>query len=857
LLGLALFGLALYWLHHVLERYQWRDVLAQIRAIPTGAVLRAIALTAAGYASLTLYDLLGLRFAQARLPYPRVALTAFAAYAVGHNVGLNTLSGGAIRYRAYSAVGLGGKQIATIIAFCTFTYFLGVAMLLGVSLVSAPRVASVLHLPVPAATFLGLVLLALVAGYLTLAFTRRAPLRYRRWSMPIPGPGCALAQIAVACSDLLLAAGVLYVLLPAHGGLGFVAFAGLYLIAIVAGSLSTVPGGVGVFESVLLLLLQGMAPDRLLGALLAYRAIYYLCPFALALTILALHEMWMHRGPAVRLAVLLRAWLIAVTPQAASIAVFFAGTVLLFSGATPGLGNRLAALRNFVPLSVLELSHLLGSAVGVGLLIIANGLYRRLDAAWWLTLWLLCAGILFSLLKGIDYEEAAVLGIVASLLVAARGRFSRRASLIEQRFSMPWIAALLLVLLASAWLVAFAYRHVPYANDLWWEFAVEAQAPRSLRALLLAVIVAAAYALWRLLRPEAPVMRTPGAADLKRAAELIAAGADTTGNLALLGDKNLLFNEDRSGFLMYQVSGRSWVVMGDPIGPPAVREALAWRFFDDCDRMAATPVFYQVTPENLPLYVDLGLRLSKLGEEARVSLPDFSLGGASRAELRQSHRRALREGAVFGVVERAALAPLFPQLRAVSDAWLAERRAAEKGFSLGFYDEKYLSHFDCAVVRSGGRIVAFANLWRAGEAEELSVDLMRYGEGAPKGVIDFLLIECMLWGRAQGYRWFNLGMAPLSGLEDHALAPTWHKLGRLVQRYGETLYHFEGLRKFKDKFAPVWRPRYLAAPGGLSMAGALLDVTSLISGGVGKVWRKQSPEKIHTVKEGHMRTKGT
>jgi phosphatidylglycerol lysyltransferase len=115
---------------------------------------------------------------------------------------------------------------------------------------------------------------------------------------------------------------------------------------------------------------------------------------------------------------------------------------------------------------------------------------------------------------------------------------------------------------------------------------------------------------------------------------------------------------------------------------------------------------------------------------------------------------------------------------------------------------------------------------------------MRYSESAPKNVIDFLLVECMLWAKAQGFRWFNLGMAPLSGLEEHALAPTWHKLGRLVQRYGENFYHFEGLRRYKEKFQPVWRPRYLAAPGGIAMAGAVIDVTALISGGVTRAMRK-------------------
>jgi phosphatidylglycerol lysyltransferase len=838
LLGIALFGLALFWLHHLLGQYRWRDILAHVDAIPTAKLLRAALFTVAGYGCLTLYDALAVRFAGARVPYPRIALISFMGYAIGHNVGLNTLSGGAIRYRAYSALGLGAKQIGTIIAFGTVTFLLGAGFLLGVSLLTqAGMSGSALHVHASLAMLAGVVLLAAVAAYLWLVCTRHEPLRFRRLVIPVPKPRIAFAQLAVACADLLCAASVLYVLLPEQAAISFAAFAGIYLIAIAAGVISNVPGGIGVFEAVLLLLLQSVPKGRLLGALVAYRAIYYFAPFAVALALLGAHELWVHRGPAVRLVRLARTFLIAVTPQAIAIAVFVAGAVLLFSGATPGLGNRLDMLRGFVPLPILELSHLLGSAVGVGLLVIAHGLYRRLDAAWWLTIWLLCAGILLSLLKGFDYEEATILAIVVIVLVSARARFRRRASLIDQHYSGPWIIALCLVLITAAWLVIFAYRHVPYDNRLWWDFAFDASAPRSLRASLLAAVIAAAYGLWRLLRPGAPPMSVPLEADLERVVALIADVDDTTANLALLGDKNLLFNAERTAFIMYQASGHSWVAMGDPVGPAEACEALAWEFLENCDGMAVSPVFYQVKPQCLPLYIDLGLTLSKLGEEARVPLDAFSLEGAARADLRHAHRRANREGAQFEIVARANVAAILPQLRAVSDAWLAERNTAEKRFSLGFFDERYLTNFDCGVVRRAGAIVAFVNIWRGG-ANELSVDLMRYNGDAPKGVIDYLLIECMLWGKGQGYHWFNLGMAPLSGLEEHALAPTWHKLGRMVQRYGEMFYPFEGLRKYKEKFQPVWRPRYLAAPDGLAMAGALLDVTALISGGVGKVLRK-------------------
>jgi phosphatidylglycerol lysyltransferase len=109
---------------------------------------------------------------------------------------------------------------------------------------------------------------------------------------------------------------------------------------------------------------------------------------------------------------------------------------------------------------------------------------------------------------------------------------------------------------------------------------------------------------------------------------------------------------------------------------------------------------------------------------------------------------------------------------------------------------------------------------------------MRYLPEAPRGVMDYLFVELMLWGMKEKYRWFNLGMAPLSGIQDHALAPLWNRLGAFVFRHGEHFYNLQGLRRYKEKFDPEWEPRYLASPGGLALPRILTNIASLISGGV-------------------------
>jgi phosphatidylglycerol lysyltransferase len=228
----------------------------------------------------------------------------------------------------------------------------------------------------------------------------------------------------------------------------------------------------------------------------------------------------------------------------------------------------------------------------------------------------------------------------------------------------------------------------------------------------------------------------------------------------------------------------------------------------------------------------------KLGEEAHVPLATFSLDGGSRRGLRRTLHDVERSGTTFEIVTPERIPALLPALEAVSDAWLASKRTREKGFSLGFFDAEYLRNTPIALAWCGGEIVAFANVWTSEAKHTVSVDLMRFSEQAPRGVMEYLFVKLMLWARDEGYREFDLGMAPLSGFERRALAPAWQRLGALVYRHGEHFYHFRGLRQYKEKFDPEWEPRYLAAPGGLAIPRILANVTGLVSGGLVGVVRK-------------------
>lgn len=821
-----------YILHGELAKLRLAGILAHLHAIPRSHMIAAFALTALSYCIVSGYDLLALRYIRKRLLYPRVMFTAFIATAFGHNLGFSAFTGGAIRLRLYTAAGITAVEVATITVFYSVSIALGLTAITGISLASAPvTVATALHLRPAFMTSAGVLLLALVLGYLLWASLSRHAIEIRGWALRAPGVGLGAGQILLSVIDLSVAGSVLWALLPPGAHIGLVPFMGAYAIALSAGILSHVPGGIGVFETVILLTLRAAPVDSILGALLAFRALYYLAPLLVGAALFAYQEFHARRSNLAQAHARAKAYVTPAAPQIAGSLVFFAGALLIISAILPPPDVRVPLLHTVLPQAVFTIGALAASVLGTVLLLLSRPLFRRVRSAYQLAVRVLAAAMVAALAQGLLIEEIPLLALVLTVLALGQRAFYRPIAIAEERFTPVWIAGICGVLLLAVWVGLLSYHSGRYTGALWWASGTHHGAGFMVRGALLPALLVIGYLTVNLLQPVPAEPAATSEDDLARARRLIERGGQSLANAALSGDKRLLFAEAGEAFLAYQIAGHSWVTLGDPLGEQAGVEELLWRFCQMADRHGGQPVFYQTGARWLPQYEDLGLAPLPIGAQARVPLERFSLSGPDRAVLRQIAGRARHAALTFEVRMPPVSRALLAQLRSVSDAWLAGHATGERRFSVGFFSPRYLRQFPIAFVQRAGEPLAFADLWPAGNHREVAFDLIRFSPRAPIGTMSYLLVETLLWARERGYHWANLGMAPIAGLERDALAPAWHRAGQLLFPHGEHFDHLEQMRHYFERFKPRWETRYLLAPGGIALPRVLIEVARLIGGG--------------------------
>ncbi|MEA3250883.1 MAG: bifunctional lysylphosphatidylglycerol flippase/synthetase MprF [Pseudomonadota bacterium] len=798
--------------------------------------------------TMTGYDLVMARGLGLNLSARYVFRYAWVANTFNNIAGVSGLTGSGMRFLALNQAEIDNPTITRYVGLTALSTPLGLA---GLAIAGLPSIHHLLEqttLP----PWLGYALVALAMLYLLgyLVFERFLPLQAGHTQRT--GMGLKGILLVVSTFEWAAAAGVFWlclwlvdVTLPPWELVAAFAFSATL------GVLSFLPGGLGVLDGTLILLLtaQGVPAEAVLTAVLLFRVCYYLVPWLLgvewgaqlfvvqeprALRMLARR---LRRIPLLGVLQIPVEWLSTLGVRMLAWVTLSAGIVLLLSNLLPVLGDRAGLIRELIPLAARETSHLATAMIGTLLIGLSRGIAAQTIQAYRLTQWLLLLGMVLSLLKGLSLETALYLGAVSLLLWTRRSDFRRTTFPLASRQTLGWLVVLMATVVGYLIFGGLIYGDGPII-DMLSRFGYSLDRPRFVRAGLVVFTTALALVAWVAFTRTGPRLQRPTQEALARAREIMTRhGGTPFAHLALLGDKHLMFDDEGESFVQFGLIGDRMIALGDPVGAPnRLRDAIAgFRAFADSN--GCTPIFYEVDEDHLHLYHDLGFAIFKLGEQAIIDLRKFSIQGRQGRDFRLAINNAEREGLSFELLEPPLSDAQWEALKAISDDWLGGR--SEKGFSLGTMSRSYLDWAPVAIVRQAQRIVAFANLMPAyGPVRELSLDLMRYRSDAPKGAMDFLFVKLLLHAQATEHATFNLGMAPLSGVGDQPYARFAERSMRIAYEHGSALYNYKGLRAYKEKFRPRWRSAYLAYPYTTSLRRVLLDSAALVAGGYLRLLRR-------------------
>jgi uncharacterized membrane protein YbhN (UPF0104 family) len=613
LLGVVLLFGAIYVVQKEFRSLKLADISRALGAIPPWSLAFSFFWTVMSYYVLTFYDLLGTIYAGHRVAYARVCFASFCAYTLSHNLGFSAVSGAAVRYRLYAHWGLTPLQIAKLVAFCSLTFTLGGMVLGGVVLFAAPEAVPFFGATLPRwmLYLVGLGLWGIVIGYVTLSrvFGR---IRLFGYAIELPGFRLALLQVVLATVDVLITATIFYALLPTAPGLTLLSFLAVYLTSYTAGLAANLPGGIGVFDTVMLI---GLSPwldaPAIVGAIVVFRVYYYVIPLFVAGSMFAGNELLLRGGAMFKGVQTIARWIEPDFPIAvATGAVALCGALLLsvgvlapppdFTWIDPDFSGLATQAGQFVP-----------SLIGAGLMVLAVGISRRVNLAWGATLALLLTGAVFSFTQGGTQSEhlwVGVLLLLTTLLIAPfRRGFYRHAHL----FSGPPQAAMALPLLglaACVLLLAGFARRTPAMTGLpWWEIIFDPDMPASSRVAVALAVALGLYAIWSLIRPGLVTAQPWNDASRARFTSL--------GGTPPEHADGLIWGEAERAAIPFRRYGRILLGLGDPIGDPADRIAAIWRLRDLAVQEGCDPAFWRAGPDLLGVYADLGLTALPLGPD--------------------------------------------------------------------------------------------------------------------------------------------------------------------------------------------------------------------------------------------------
>ncbi len=618
LLGVLLLLGAIYVVQREFNHLKLADIRTALAAIPHRALALSFGATVLSYMVLTFYDRLGTLYAGHPVKYRRVAFASFCAYALSHNLGFSAVSGAAVRYRLYSHWGLAPVQIAKVVGFCSLTFGLGGLVLGGWVLWFEPGSIPFFSRVLPFWAFyaIGSLMWATVAAYVVVASVAKT-VRLRQHEFKLPDWRMAALQVLLAAVDVAVTAAIFYALVPPTAGLTYLRFLACYLASYSAGLLASLPGGIGVFDTAMLLGLEPYLPAPvILGAILIFRLYYYIIPLFLAGTLFAGNEILLRGGA------LLKSGAVARTAQsigqmsepdfavgAATGVVAICGALLLtlgvidappdFSWIDPDFTDVAASTGQFVP-----------SLIGAALMVLAIGLSQRVTLAWGGTVGLLVIAAIYTAAQRDPAWIPALLALSAVLVAPFRDAFYRHARLLTGTLKSDVLIPLLALAVCVIALASFEPAVHRLSENSWWELVLSPDLPNGLRVVIALAVLLGLLALWRLLRP-GHVTWLPWAGEGRL--RYAALGADPPA----MADGLVMGEAARAG-IPFRRLGRVMLGLGDPAGAPGDRISAIWRLRDLATQEGLDPAVWRAGPALLKVYGDLGLTALPLGPDGQL-----------------------------------------------------------------------------------------------------------------------------------------------------------------------------------------------------------------------------------------------
>ncbi|WP_270583106.1 bifunctional lysylphosphatidylglycerol flippase/synthetase MprF [Bacillus smithii] len=614
---------------------------------------------------------------------------------------------------------------------------------------------------------------------------------------------------------------------------------GIFFTSAAAGLISMIPGGLGAFDVIYLIGFQelGYQEETIVSALLLYRTVYYFLPFLLGLiftiyefsgNVLKKPEMKPILGPAIDTSSVVlslqKSWVQKIPYLSFSILVFLSGVYLFLYGIEPYHFDHSIAGKDYTRYIKLLFDAFL-VALSITLILSVKGVYLGTKRARHFVFNSFVLALLFVLLTaGTVLEVIWLIGMIL-LFGYSKKKFDRI------RRPVTGVRKLVLVglFMLFYWIYFITLNSLPdYAYELGMTVQKnDVELTFGMTTAIFLILNIIFYYTFESKHNEKFEMEV---SDEKLLELLHHYGGNYLSHLAFLGDKSFFLSKDGNAFIQFSIIRDKVVVLGDPVGNEDSFYSLLNDLYKKADRFGYHIIFYQVQSKYMPMYHDFGNSFFKLGEEAIVDLTSFSLRGKRKAGLRSTKNRLKRENIRFRMVEPPFTDEFFHNIEEVSNQWLGKKK--EKGFSLGYFDRDYLSLAPVAVLETEeGKILAFASLMPTYQKGIISIDLMRYVPDAPPGIMDGLLIAMIEWAQEHGYTTFNLGMTPLSNVGQTETAFWPERIASHMFHHIQYIYHFAGLRKFKEKYDPNWEPRYMAYRKYRFLPFSMIDVARLINRG--------------------------